>query len=453
METGTPPDLIGFNAKIAALLNLDDEAKVDGLEQLSGGASRETWAFRADGQELILRRDPPSRRGPAGRMRREANSMLAAARSGLPVPEVIVVDDGTVTGTDAIVMRRVPGETIPRRILRDDRFAGARRTLTSQLARFLAGLHALNPSEVCGLPELDPLTEYEDRYRVLSDLSPTFELALLWLNANRPATVDKVVVHGDLRLGNVIVDPSGLAAVIDWELVHVGDPLEDLAWLCVKAWRFGAALPVAGVGTIEELIAAYEAASCRVIDRDAFDWWLVMCTLKWGIGCLEQATAHLSGGARSIELAAIGRRICEQEWDLLELLAPEEWNIARGAPADRACDVGGLHGRPTMAELVEAAGEYLSSEVMVATKGRMQFHTRVTVNALAIVCRELHLGAQQSARLHAGLSRLGVSSLYELAEAIRVGRFCGEESSDLLRVLAMTVRDRVAVANPRILEE
>jgi aminoglycoside phosphotransferase (APT) family kinase protein len=131
------------------------------------------------------------------------------------------------------------------------------------------------------------------------------------------------VVHGDFRNGNLIVGPEGLRAVLDWELVHAGDPMEDLGWLCTKAWRFGNVdLPVGGFGTYDQLVGAYEKESGRVIDRDALRWWEVLGTLKWGVMCIMQATAHTSGAVRSVELAAIGRRVCENEWDLLELIAP-----------------------------------------------------------------------------------------------------------------------------------
>ncbi len=123
-------------------------------------------------------------------------------------------------------------------------------------------------------------------------------------------------MHGDFRLGNVIVDDEGLAAVIDWELAHRGDPMEDLGWLCVKAWRFGSSEPVAGVGRYEDLFAAYEAAGGAPVDPETVRWWEVLGTLKWGIMCIMQASAHLTGMARSHELAAIGRRVCENEYDL-----------------------------------------------------------------------------------------------------------------------------------------
>ncbi len=364
--------------------------EIEDLRQLSGGASRETWSFTANGRALILRRDPPGRPGLPGSMRLEADAMRACSRADLAVPEVLVDDDGNVLGTAGLVMSHVDGETLARKILRDDEYAGARAHLVDDLGRFLAGLHAIDPAEVPGAADVDSVTQSWAAYEQLDDVSPTFEKSYEWLLANRPTRTATTIVHGDLRLGNVIVDDHGLAAAIDWELVHVGDPLEDLAWLCVKAWRFGAPLAVGGLGTIDELVAAYEAAGGRTVDRDALHWWLVAKTLWWGVGCMGQAAAHLSGAVRSHELAAIGRRVAEQEWDLIELLAPDEWEAARDAPLPAPLpDVAGLYGRPTALEILDAVRRYLSDDVMPATSGRLSFHARVAANMLGIVEREL----------------------------------------------------------------
>ena len=124
-------------------------------------------------------------------------------------------------------------------------------------------------------------------------------------------------------MGNLIVDESGLAAVLDWELVHTGEVYEDLAWFCIRAWRFGAPehLGAGGLGSVENFLAAYEAAAGIALDRDVFRWWLTVATLRWGVICRFQAERHLSGQTPSVELAAIGRRVAETEWDVLDLLS------------------------------------------------------------------------------------------------------------------------------------
>jgi aminoglycoside phosphotransferase (APT) family kinase protein len=352
-------------------------------------------------------------------MRLEADAMRACQRAGLAVPEVLVDDDGGVLGTAGLVMTRVGGETLARRILRDDAFAKARAVLVDDIGGFLAGLHAIDPGECPGAHDVDSLAQYWNSYELIADTSPTFDKAYEWLVANRPVRSATTIVHGDLRMGNVIVDERGLAAVLDWELVHVGDPLEDLGWVCVKAWRFGHPLEVGGVGTIDQLVGAYEAAGGRAVDRDALHWWLVEKTLQWGIGCMGQAAVHLAGAVRSHELAAIGRRVAEQEWDLIELLAPDEWATAKSAPrrADLP-DEPGLFGRPTAREMLDAVRGYLTEDVMPGTTGQLSFHARVAANMLAIVERQLAQDTPQ----HTG---------------------------DDWASLAMAVRDKLAVANPK----
>ncbi len=330
-------------------------------------------------------------------MEREARALRLARDAGLAVPEVLLSSDtADPFGTCGLVMRRVAGETIARRILRDDLFAPARSVLVGELGRFAAGLHALPaPAD---FPRPDPLTDLRVKlgeFAELGQVSEVFELAARELGSSRPAPRGPVLVHGDLRLGNLIVAPPGLAAVIDWELVHAGDPAEDLGWLCVKAWRFGAGGAAAGLGSREELLAAYEAAGGASVSLEELRWWEILGTLRWGVICLTQAWAHLSGAYRSVELAAIGRRVCEQEWDLLGYLRPQAAALAatrRPRLSGEPQPVPAPHGRPTAGELLDAVRGFLTDEVMPATSGQLTFHARVAANALAIVARELELG-------------------------------------------------------------
>ena len=293
-------------------------ARIEGLTRLSGGASRETWMFSADGENMVLQRQ---RDGATRGMSIEASVLRAAHAAGVAVPELIV-DGGESKelGNPFFVVRAVQGETIARKIQRDDEFAHARTVLTTDMGRAMAATHSIPVTSVPGLIEQDEIAYYR---KVLDDTGephPVFEVAFRWLESNRPTGTGKTVVHGDFRLGNVMVDRNGLTAVLDWELAHIGDPMEDLGWVCVKAWRFGGPKPVAGIGEYAELFDAYEAAGRPRPDFEVVRWWEVLGTLKWGIMCIIQAASHLNGFTRSHELAAIGRRVCENEWDLLELL-------------------------------------------------------------------------------------------------------------------------------------
>jgi aminoglycoside phosphotransferase (APT) family kinase protein len=330
-------DLVALGAVLggAAAQHFGSAVSIEGLNRLSGGASRETWSFdalTADGRRypLILRRDP----GAEGRKTTtEASShsveretewhlLKAVGAAGALVPRVRFPLTDSAGG--GYVMDRVPGETIARRILKDDAFAAARTLLAAQCGAAIARIHAI---PTAGLPALRTIAVEEQlayHRRMLDRLGepqPTFELALRWLRRHAPGPVPPTLVHGDFRHGNLIIGPEGLRAVIDWELPHFGDPMEDLGWICVKSWRFGVAeKPVGGFGVRADLFRGYEAAGGRKVDPERVHFWEVLGSLRWGVICMNMAFTHLSGADRSVERAAIGRRVSETEHDLLLLL-------------------------------------------------------------------------------------------------------------------------------------
>jgi aminoglycoside phosphotransferase (APT) family kinase protein len=306
-----------------------ETVEVHGLRRCSGGASRETWALDATGTSghvypLILRRDPSGQANTDNRATEYA-VLGAAEQAGVPVPRVLALlrpDDALGAG---FLMDRVEGETIPRRILRDEEFATARPLLAAQAGAIAASIHAVDGEALAALPVLGARAQIEQQRALLDSFGephPALELGLRWLDGHEPAAPPAPrLVHGDFRNGNFIVDGGGIRAVLDWELAHLGDPIEDLGWLCVKSWRFGHPDQiVGGFGSLDQLLPAYSAAGGADVDQDAVRFWVVLGTVKWGVICAGQALLHVNGILRSVELAALGRRVAEMEWDLLDLL-------------------------------------------------------------------------------------------------------------------------------------
>ena len=302
----------------------------------------ETWAFAYVGpkgrRDLILRRRPggalvsgPSE-GPTYTLETEAALILAAVANGVPAPPVAHVcrpEDGL---GEAYVMGRVEGETLGRKIVADPRFDAVRPRLARQCGEVLAGIHAtpapadLNLRVAYAIDELD---KYEEVYRQSGAQRPAMELAFRHLRSRAakvaPSTDRPVLIHGDFRNGNLMFDPDkGVVAVLDWELSHLGDPAEDMGWLCVNSWRFGRAdRPVGGFGDYQDMLDGYAAAGGAPVELDRVLFWQALGSLKWGVMCLMMflsSVAPGAGGDAGVERAVIGRRVSETEIDIIRIL-------------------------------------------------------------------------------------------------------------------------------------
>jgi aminoglycoside phosphotransferase (APT) family kinase protein len=314
------------------------------LRRLAGGASRETWSLdleieRAAGAverlPLVLRRDPPGRVGDGGDRGLEMRVLHAARAGGVPVPRVYWGStDPSVLGSPFFLMERVEGEALPRRLLREERYARARAAMAAELGAILARIHALDLAEpdLAGLarppagrsPARAEVERTAEGIRTLAvEPHPVLDLAQRWLLERAPEAPRVTLVHGDYRVGNVLFDETGVRAILDWELVHAGDPIEDLGWLCTRAWRFGSALAAGGVGTRDQLVAAYETARGAKVDRDALRFWEAFGSFKLALVFITQSRVYLDGRMRSVELASLGRRTVEAEDELLRFLRGE----------------------------------------------------------------------------------------------------------------------------------
>jgi aminoglycoside phosphotransferase (APT) family kinase protein len=289
---------------------------VDRAVLLPGGASKEAWAVDLDGQELLVRRAAGSviHQGTLS-LEHEFAVLQAAHEAGVKVPQPIAYYPD-LGGREAFAMERVHGETIGRRIVRNPPPG-----LPLQMADELAKIHAIEPERLTFLAATDPVQRMRAELDTVEEPHPAIELGLTWVAERLRPDHELVVTHGDWRIGNLVVDDGGLVAVLDWEFAHLADPVEDVAWPLVRAWRFGAdGLRLGGVGDVEPYLERYNALTGRSLTPDELYVWEVFGNVKWAVGCLTQARRHLNGVDRSVELAVLGRFAAEMEYELLDLI-------------------------------------------------------------------------------------------------------------------------------------
>ena len=302
------------------------QQKIKQLIPLTGGASADiNRIILANDGELIVRRTLSQEKSVMAIPKiLEAKIQKIVKKNGAPVPAIIFeFSEGEEIG-EGYVMEAIPGETIPRKILRDKKFASAREKLPFEIGKSLAKIHQTQLDDLKALDQVtfsDSLGKLFQVYLSFNQPQPVFDLAFKWLEAQKLTEYGDVLVHGDFRFGNFIISEENLESIIDWELAHIGNPMEDLGWLCVRSWRFGnVEKRVGGLGDIKDLIAGYESNSDIKIDESQLDIWQLYGSLRWGVICMMQTFAHLSGMVNSVEKAAIGRRVSETEFDLMNMI-------------------------------------------------------------------------------------------------------------------------------------
>jgi aminoglycoside phosphotransferase (APT) family kinase protein len=467
-ERPAPPSAPRIAHRLRELLG---EAPLGEPRQLSSGASRITYLFDTAARGRLVLQVAPVGTREAG-LPAQARLLAAAAEAGVPVAAVVAHGrDDDALGGEWIVMQALDGTSDPNQILAADGVPAAA-DLLDDVAAALAAVHRMPADESLARAVDTPLAQLRATYDGLAQAHPVFELAFRQLGPDRePAQC--TFVHGDFRMGNLLVAGTGVSAVLDWELCHLGDPVEDLGWLCVPAWRFGRPdRPAAGLGTREQLLAAYARHAGRAVDPAELARWELAGTLRWGVICVMQAFKHLSGAHRSVELAVIGRRACEVEWDLLELLdpraahqpsprdqpsaavPPREQPGPPATPRDQAAASApraSLHDRPTAGELLDAARGALAETVLPNVSGRAAFELRVAMRAVAIAGRELAVAGEHAAMRARALARVGAADETNLSALIRDGTLDGRRGQlcDSLRELVCA---KLQVANPRYLQ-
>ena len=318
------------------------------IEQIPGGASRETYRVRVESagevQGLILRRDPVSSLIDTERAL-EYQTYSAVYGTAVPVPEPLILEEDTRhLDRPFSVMREIPGCETGIPPLSAPPYDAVRETIGRNKWTLLGTLAAMNV-DTLGVSEFMPVPEHaaarELEYWagvVESDAlhpQPIAEAAIRWLRRNLPEPGPKLsLVHGDYRSGNFLYNASGeIKGVLDWEMAHLGDPLEDLAWSFDPLWGWperelaGALLPR------EEAIGIWEQASGLTVDREAFRWWQIFASLKALAIWISSTEDFMHGESKEPILGMAGWVMADrQNRILLDRLQPNSPHLYAGAP-------------------------------------------------------------------------------------------------------------------------
>ena len=313
--------------------------RVTDMRPLTGGAIQENWLVTcrsgaAEERRFVLRRNAPAVIASSRTRAQEFALVRAAHAAGVLVPEPVgLCEDSSILGDAFSLVAAVEGVGLGPRIVKDPSLGGDRAALARRLGRELAAIHAIHAPQ----PELDfldappaspALATVALQRQALDQLEvarPALEWGLRWAELHAPACPAPVLVHGDFRTGNYMVDQHGLTAILDWEFAGWGDPMADLGWFCAACWRFGRPdLEAGGIASREDFYAGYQAAG-GVIDDAAVRYWEIVAHLRWAVIALQQGERHLAGRQHSLELALTARIVPELELAVLRATGPDAW--------------------------------------------------------------------------------------------------------------------------------
>ncbi|XOV87730.1 MAG: phosphotransferase family protein [Pseudomonadota bacterium] len=314
-----------------------EPVSVDGVEKIFGGASRETFRLnarrRGGSQGLILRRDPPSSLIDTER-KLEYGAYCAIYPTGIPVPEPLFLeDDPSWLGQPFSIMAEIAGAKTDVSTLdkaEREQLGREKWTLLGRLATLdpvalgFPALTKLPLADECALRELDYWAGVIESDQM--EPQPIASAAIRWLRRNLPPPARAVcVVHGDYRTGNFLYVPGvGIKGILDWEMCHLGDPLEDLAWSLDPLWCWGEPTLAGRLLPVNEAIAAWSAASGFEVDEQAFRWWRIFASLKALAIWISSCEDFHRGASKDAILAYAGWVMsARQNRILLDYLNPE----------------------------------------------------------------------------------------------------------------------------------
>jgi aminoglycoside phosphotransferase (APT) family kinase protein len=327
---------------LAPRLNAQNGVAVSGLFRIPGGQSRETWSFDAAWREngtdvsrgFILRRDPDASLLESDRDL-EFRVMAAVRDHGVPVPEMYWLEqDASHLDRPFALMQRIDGaEASPQKVLMDPAFFAGRARMSDDFVRILAKIHAIDvvglglpvlgeppAPDACGLLEVAKWESIVAKEAL--EPQPTLRAAFAWMKKHPSKPAQKIVlVHADYRTGNFLAKPDGeIVAMLDWEMTHIGDPLEDIGWACCRQWRWIGTDHIGGLMDRADFYAKYEEYSGLKIDEESVRFWEVLGAAKLAAILLTGGRSYCEGHTRNPMMAFLARNVRRLELEIMNLM-------------------------------------------------------------------------------------------------------------------------------------
>lgn len=316
--------------------------EVANLWRIPGGASRETWSFDASWHEgghcaergFILRRDPDASLLETERGA-EFGVIRAAHSAGVPVPEPYWLErDGTWLERPFFIMERIDGcETSPSKLVAEPRFQQVQGKLGEAFVGVLAAIHALDWEELAldfldgarspAAAAIHELDRWEKTLIADSlEPQPILRAALTWLRHHLPPPAKKlVVVHADYRTGNFLYNERGeIKGMLDWEMAHIGDPLEDVGWACMRPWRWDGSERIGALMERSNFLRRYAERTGNAVPEESVRFWEVLGNVKLAVIFVTGARSFCEGRTKTLQMANLGRNINRLELELLDLM-------------------------------------------------------------------------------------------------------------------------------------
>lgn len=457
------PDTLENHLTMLCRKTFGGQSEVVELRRLTGGASASTWSFDYEDRPLILRqilaqslaksnddRNPQVTKKPS--LQTEAELISSAGATAVKVPDVYISLAADSEIGEGLIMSRVEGEALPQRLFKDPKYQNAISKLSDECADALSKIHAIPADRWDGKLEFrtpqSALQDLKALYAEFNTENPVVSLVLRWMEDNCPPPVDPLVVHGDFRMGNLLIDESGLAAVLDWELAHIGDPVFDVAYFCAPPWRFGRYdLQAGGIAPLEKFVSAYEQATGYDVAPDRLLWWRMHASANWCATCMLMANIWRTHDDRELERVVIGTRVSESEVDLL-LLLDEIYDIQESVEWLDVELKSTTHKSESLPEeLAIAMSEWMTEDVIPNASGRGGFKARVARNAAGIMKRSFELGPTYANRQQNRLDGLGLSTT-QLCAKLSDGEV-GYHDGAVRAHLKTTTLERLSIDQPK----